>query len=376
MAILKVRDVTKTAIAIVGAGLAGLYAARLLNAAGTDFVLIEARERLGGRIFTADDAGLPCEDGFDLGASWYWPHMQPAIGALVEELGLRTFCQNSDGDVIFERMSRETAQRYRALVQEHQTMRLIGGSGALVRALARELPAERILLGTRVTAMALVGDDIEMTLARADGRSETLTAAHVIAALPPRLLEATIAFTPDHDLATARKWRDTPTWMAPHAKFVAIYDRPFWREVGLSGTAQSMVGPMVEMHDATTASGSAALFGFLGVGAEQRGVMGEESLTRACLAQFARIYGAEARRPRKTLFKDWAADSLTATAADRAASGHIVPGDVSWVSGPWQERLALAGSETSPSEPGYLAGAVIAAKRAVAETLARLDAGA
>lgn len=29
----------------------------------------------------------------------------------------------------------------------------------------------------------------------------------------------------------------------------AIYDRPFWREAGLSGTAQSMVGPLAEIHD-------------------------------------------------------------------------------------------------------------------------------
>jgi monoamine oxidase len=36
----------------------------------------------------------------------------------------------------------------------------------------------------------------------------------------------------------------------------------------------------------------------------------------------------------------------------------------------WHERLILAGSETSPSDPGYLAGAVVAAKAAVAEILA------
>ena len=65
---------THTQVAIVGGGLAGLHAARLLHAAGVDFVLIEARDRLGGRILTADAAGLPCEEGFDLGPSWYWPH--------------------------------------------------------------------------------------------------------------------------------------------------------------------------------------------------------------------------------------------------------------------------------------------------------------
>lgn len=111
--------------------------------------------------------------------------------------------------------------------------------------------------------------------------------------------------------------------------------------------------------------------GCLGVGAEQRAALGKERLTRACLDQFARIYGADARLPRATLFKDWAADPLTATLADRAASGHISPGDIPWVSGAWQDRLALAGSETSPSDPGYLAGAVIAARRAVDQTFAR-----
>ena len=187
--------------------------------------------------------------------------------------------------------------------------------------------------------------------------------------MPPRLLEAAVAFTPAQDAPTARRWRAAPTWMAPHAKFVAVYDRPFWREAGLSGAAQSMVGPMPEMHDATTASGRAALFGFLGVGADQRAALGAPALTRACLDQLARTFGPEAQRPRATLFKDWAADALTATAADRAAGGPPAADPAPWVTGPWQERRALGASETSPSEPGYLVGAVVAGARGVAETL-------
>ena len=88
-------------VAIVGGGLAGLEAARLLERAGVAFVLLEARERLGGRILTVDAARQPCADGFDLGPSWYWPHMQPAIGELIEELSLPAFGQVSAGDVIF-----------------------------------------------------------------------------------------------------------------------------------------------------------------------------------------------------------------------------------------------------------------------------------
>ncbi|CAA9340231.1 MAG: hypothetical protein AVDCRST_MAG68-2972 [uncultured Gemmatimonadetes bacterium] len=366
----------RTQVAVLGGGLAGLCAARLLRAAGAEFVVVEARDRLGGRILSVDDTGRPAGDGFDLGPSWYWPGAQPALAALVAELGLEAFGQHGDGDVVFERMSRETPQRYRPVAQDPQTFRLAGGTAALVHALARDLPRDRLLLSTRATGLALGGDGVELAIRRADGAEEKLVAEQVIAAIPPRLLEATVAFSPAQDTSIALRWRGTPTWMAPHAKFFALYDRPFWRDAGLSGTAQSMVGPMPEMHDATTASGGAALFGFLGVGAEQRATLGEEALARACLDQLARIFGPEARSPRATLFKDWAADPWTATAADRAAGGHPAPDPAPWVTGPWKERLAMAGSETSPIEPGYLAGAVVAATRAAAETLRKLAAGA
>ncbi|MGV1941125.1 flavin monoamine oxidase family protein [Agrobacterium sp. 22-211-1] len=358
-------------VAIVGAGLAGLYAARGLYAAGVDFVVIEARDRIGGRILTADGSGLPNEDGFDLGPSWYWPEMQPAMAELVSEVGLKSFPQNSDGDVVFERMSRERPQRYRPTMQEQQSMRISGGTGAGIRAIARELPQDRILLGAKATAMELTDNGVRIAIQGKEAAEETIEARHVIVALPPRLLEASVSFTPAQENATSKRWRDTSTWMAPHAKFFAIYDQPFWRSSGLSGTAQSMVGPMVEVHDATTASGKAALFGFLGVAAEKRKAIGEEALKAACLAQLERLFGAPARNVTATLLKDWATDPLTTTKHDLVASGHPIIQDEAWVSGAWRERLILAGSETSDSEPGYLSGAVTAAKRAVADYLSR-----
>ena len=351
----------ETEIAIVGGGLAGLCAARLLSRAGADFVVLEARDRFGGRILTAEAQEEPGDDGFDLGPSWYWPDAQPAMAALVAELGLDAFVQNSDGDVLFERMSREGVRRFRPVRDNLQSMRLVGGTTALIRALVGLLPRARLRLGSRVTAMSLTPESVMLTIEEADGTARTLSAGKVIAALPPRLLEATVSFAPAPAPEAIRRWRETPTWMAPHAKFVAFYDRAFWRDVGLCGTAQSLVGPMAEIHDATTASGKAALFGFVGVGAEQRAAVGREALSHACLAQFGRLFGLDALAPRGILFKDWAADPLTATAADRIPAGHPEPGNAPWVCGAWRERLILAGSETSQSEPGFLAGAVSAA---------------
>lgn len=53
-------------VAVVGAGMAGLVAARLLHDAGCNVFIVEARQRLGGRIWTDERLGAP----LDLGASW------------------------------------------------------------------------------------------------------------------------------------------------------------------------------------------------------------------------------------------------------------------------------------------------------------------
>lgn len=239
-------------ILIVGGGLAGLVAARRLHHAGIDFQLLEARDRLGGRIISADATGKPSPDGFDLGPSWFWPGMQPAMAALVKELGLAFFPQNNDGDMLFQRMPGEAPQRYRGMRQGPQSMRVVGGTGAIISALASGLPRESMRLGARVTHVTLTGQEVEVGFVEANRTERILKVERVLFALPPRLLEATIAFSPALDDATVTHWRKTPTWMAPHAKFFAIYDRPFWRDAGLSGAAQSMVGPLVEIHDATT----------------------------------------------------------------------------------------------------------------------------
>ncbi len=53
-------------VIVIGAGIAGLVAARILHDSGFQVIVLEARNRLGGRIWTDRSLGLPC----DLGATW------------------------------------------------------------------------------------------------------------------------------------------------------------------------------------------------------------------------------------------------------------------------------------------------------------------
>ncbi|MFD5562500.1 flavin monoamine oxidase family protein [Kitasatospora griseola] len=71
---------------VVGAGIAGLTAARLLHAAGQRVVVLEARDRVGGRMWTDRTAGF----SVDRGASWIHGLTGNPLTGIVAELGLET----------------------------------------------------------------------------------------------------------------------------------------------------------------------------------------------------------------------------------------------------------------------------------------------
>jgi phytoene dehydrogenase-like protein len=101
-------------------------------------------------------------------------------------------------------------------------MRFAGGTGALVSALMDALPVGRLHLGTRVSRVAILYGGV--VLSYRDGETEReLVARQLILALPPRLLASTVEFDPALGSETLLRWRQTATWMAPHAKFFALY---------------------------------------------------------------------------------------------------------------------------------------------------------
>ncbi len=83
-------------VVVVGAGVTGLTAARRLHAAGKRVVVLEARERVGGRLLTDLVDGVRLE----VGGQWVSPD-QTALLGLLDELGLPTYPRHRSGESVY-----------------------------------------------------------------------------------------------------------------------------------------------------------------------------------------------------------------------------------------------------------------------------------
>lgn len=342
-------------VAIIGAGLAGIYAAYRLQRMGIAFDLFEARDRAGGRIFSTSGGGL------DLGPTWFWPDFQPRIQHLAQELSLPTFEQHEAGDTLFER-EWGRVMRHAGYHSGNRSMRFEGGTTCLTETLLATLPTGSIHLNTAVTGATLSDDGVRLKLG--NGQPIITLYSDLWLAVPPRLA-ARIAFSPALSARSLEQLAAAPTWMAAHAKYVARYSRAFWREQGLSGHAFSSAGPLGEIHDASN-NEAAALFGFFAIDAAQRRHHSDRDLKSLCRNQLARLFGTEAAEPLEDWIYDWSTDALTATASDQRPSRSHGSSDLSGcIEGPWAAPLTLIGSEAGGEQSGYMEGALLAVDSAI-----------
>jgi monoamine oxidase len=463
----------ETDVAIVGAGLAGLVAARRIAAAGGRPFVIEARDRVGGRLLN-EEIG----DGkvVEVGGQWIGP-TQERIAALAAELGVETFPTHDEGRHLLEidgklssftgaltdarlrlvrdlaraiaplaladferararldRMARQVpleepwmapqavewdSQTFATWVRRNahtaaarhlfelateavwaaepadvsllhvlfytrsgsgfntlvgtgggaQQDRFHGGSQRLTQLMATELGEERLRLGAPVRRIEHGPDGV---VVHADGPGGefggfAVRARRAIVAVPPTLA-GRIAYDPP---LPAR--RDQLTQRMPQGtviKTMAIYERPFWREEGLSGQATSDAGPARVVFDNSPPDGSpGVLLGFLeGRLARQWGARPAAQRREAILAGHTRLFGERAGRPERFIERVWAEEEWT-----RGCYGCLM------MTGGWTEYgralrapigpLHWAGAETATVWNGYMDGAVQSGERAAAEVL-------
>ncbi len=126
-------------VAVVGAGLAGLVAARDLLAAGASVVVVEARDRVGGRLLN-EELG----DGkiVEVGGQWIGP-TQDRLAALADEMGVDTFPTYAEGESVFEWRGR--LRRYKGTIPRINPIALIDTERAQrkLNRMAKEVPLDR-----------------------------------------------------------------------------------------------------------------------------------------------------------------------------------------------------------------------------------------
>lgn len=389
-------EVTRDVV-IVGAGAAGLTAAHELRKAGLSVAVLEARERVGGRLWTDVIDGAMLE----IGGQWVSPD-QEALKETIAELGLETYSRYREGESVYINAAGErtlfTGEIFPVKPEtEKELVRLIDKLDAMVaetdpdrpwdRPDAEELdrisfeawleqetddqeardnialfiagamltkPAyafsalqallmaasagsfshlvdadyildERVVGGLQQVPLLLaerLGDDVfleqPVTEVKTAGDGVTIVtdngivvrARYVILAHAP-ILYPWIEFDPP--LPRLKQQLHQHISMGFVIKVHAVYDRPFWRDKGLSGTAFSPYELSHEAYDNTNHGDErGTLVGFVSDrNADDLFRVSAEERKERILASLANYFGPEAKDPLVYYESDWGAEEWT-----------------------------------------------------------------
>ncbi len=445
-------------VVVVGAGFAGLSAARALERGGKKATVLEARDRVGGRVYTTKPKEVPW---VDLGGQWVGP-TQEKILALLREQGARTFKTWTTGQNLLVVSGKKS--RYRGTIPRLPILSLlnVGYAQFLLDRLAKTVPLDApwkaarakewdartfddwlrvhvrtdaarhlleaaletvfaaparemsllhvlfyihsgknldMLLGTDGAAQAervqggmqpvaeKLAEGIDVRLSSPVRRIQQegdhcrvsfdggeLMARYVIVAAPPKLVSE-IDFSPV--LPEARRKLVTKMPMGAVIKHTAIYERPFWRDEGLSGMVVSDEGPIHVAFDNSppnVAGGGppcGVLMGFCeSDAARAMGKLDADGRKKAALDNLARFYGPRAHGVIGYHDHVWENDAWSG-----GCYGAFMPPGVWTELGPSLRepsgRVHWAGTETATVWSGYIDGALSSGERAAAEVLVR-----
>lgn len=343
-------------IVIIGAGLSGLVLAYRLQQAGIDATLIEARERVGGRIETITAAdGTPIE----MGATWLGTK-HTALTALLEELGIGVTEQYLSDRAIYEPLSTSPPQLVQLPPNDAPSYRIEGGSSKLINSLVATLNPDRIQLSTRVAAIGFTESAVQIKTTTSKGVEQQFTADVVVSTLPPQLVSQTINIAPALPADITALAMQTHTWMGESIKFGFSFAEPFWRTERLSGTLFSNVGPVNEMYDhSRDAEGYYGLKGFLN-GAYAK--LPKEERRELILRQLRKYYGEQIDGYVQYEDRVWSHEIDTYQPSKMGLLPHQNNGNPAYRQAFHDGRLYIAGSETAGQFPGYMDGAVRSAE--------------
>lgn len=360
-------------VAIVGGGLSGLSLASQLQSQGLKLNVFEARDRLGGRVLSksTNNESLSKKFRFDLGPGWVWPNSQPYIAEFLERYNISYYSQWQQGLNVYMAEREIQPQAYHDENAYAGACRIEGGSYRLIEALLKELPPQVLHLNHQLLEVIDRQDHVELRF----GIRETeinIKAQRVVLTIPPRLLDGNVTFTPALNKTLYSLMRNTPTWMAGHAKAIIRYTKPFWREANFSGNGFAIYQGAVlrEIFDASSPDEQiAALSGFFGMSPNTRNRYADD-IEPLLLDQLVRMYGPQAAKPEEIIYQDWSKEIFTASQEDQEPlTDHPQYGHHYFQLDHWNDKLFFGGTESAKDHGGYLEGALVSSARIAASLL-------
>lgn len=338
-------------VIIIGGGLSGLTLAYLLEKKGFEPTIIEASSRLGGRIQTVDGKlGTPLE----LGATWFSDYHHELL-SLLNELGLNKYPQCTKGASLFQTTLSEPPQVFSIPESEAPSYRLVGGTQTLINTLRSRLEKTNIILNTQITKVTLQASN---TISVHAG-DVLIHCDKVIVCLPPQLA-ASIEFALGLPSELQALFPTVQTWMAGSIKFVLEYERPFWRDKGLSGILYSHADIVSEMYDHTNYEENK--FGFTGFLNSETAGSSQEERRLNVLRHLSGLFGKDAMHPTAYDDKVWN-DAFLVHENLLHMRPHQNNGHPYLQNAYLEEKLYFCGTETSSEFSGYMEGAIRSAKR-------------
>ena len=238
-----------------------------------------------------------------------------------------------------------------------QQDRIKGGAQGVSLKLASRL-GTALRLGEPARAIEQTADGVAVISEKGRYR-----ARRAIVALPPSM---TTSIDMGQGIYAERHWLAERAAMGSSIKFVAVYERAFWRDQGLSGQFVGDGGPVQMVFDGSRQD-PATLVGFI-MGEQGRGwsARTEDERRAAVLADLARYFGPEAARPRAYIDKDWNRDPWSRGCPVNSFS----PGTLTALGRHLRlpcGRVHWAGTETAVHGAGFMDGAVESGQRAAVE---------
>lgn len=290
-----------------------------------------------------------------MGATWFGPQHQNLI-ALLNELELGSFAQYTKGPIIYEADAR-TGPQVVQLPESEPSFRVVGGTNRLINTLSEKLAENEVLLNQPVRQIEFS----ERVVIKTDDRE--IETDLIISTLPPALLVNIIHFHPALPENLVAVANETHTWMGNSIKAGIVYQTPFWQEGKLSGTLFSNVGPLNEFYDHANADNSKyALCGFVGEGfAELTPQLRLEQVN----TQLKKAFGTEGVNYLNYEECVWSREEFTKHSNSENLVPHQNAGHPIYQESWYDNRLYVAGSETSGLYGGYMEGAVYSANSLV-----------